>query len=546
MAKAMENGHGVIRVADITIAQLSRGLYRSNATAFKELVSNAYDADATFVQIDTNFPEFDFISCFDNGTGMPLEEFIRYFDKTGIGSCNKRKGNRDFTNEYKRPIIGRMGIGMLAIGQLCHSFNIESHYKDKHGDQKAYLATIVLEDISIEDKEKIIRNDNIKHKELNVGTWLYKKIPFEESKKGFRLFSSDVRKSFLNEMKASINQKNLKKLSFKLSDLHNRYYDKSQKSIRDLGAYLETIWELTILCPIPYFKHGDKYPINPKVFTEEEKETEDYISAKHFIRERQKSLLKYNFHVIFDGIELLRHIQLPTENDSIISKIYFLNFNKEIFESPLKFSGYIFAQIPTAVRPFELNGVQIKLRDVGIGGYDSTYLKYSKEIETIRSRWVSGEIFVDMGLESALNIDRDSFNEHDEHYKALQTYLHDQLDPIFNELRDIARKRSDKRYSIEATKLRKSLEDIIDHETDGKLKLVQKRLSKDDPIVKVNKTKGEIILNTSQQPLNKKKANDIMGSVMIAYHAVKNISEGVEEQEAHFYKLIKRILDTLI
>jgi len=49
------NNQGTIRVADITIAQLSRGLYRSTATAFKELVSNAYDADATIVRINTNF-----------------------------------------------------------------------------------------------------------------------------------------------------------------------------------------------------------------------------------------------------------------------------------------------------------------------------------------------------------------------------------------------------------------------------------------------------------------------------------------------------------
>jgi hypothetical protein len=34
-----QDDQGTIRVADITIAQLSRGLYRSTATAFKELVA---------------------------------------------------------------------------------------------------------------------------------------------------------------------------------------------------------------------------------------------------------------------------------------------------------------------------------------------------------------------------------------------------------------------------------------------------------------------------------------------------------------------------
>ena len=58
----MNSGNrGKIKVADITLAHLSRGLYRSNATVFKELINNAYDADATVVRIDTNYPHFNFI-----------------------------------------------------------------------------------------------------------------------------------------------------------------------------------------------------------------------------------------------------------------------------------------------------------------------------------------------------------------------------------------------------------------------------------------------------------------------------------------------------
>src|SRR4030042_1481813 len=117
MANINPSRQGTIKVADVTIVQISRGLYRSTATAFKELVSNAYDADATVVRIDTNYPEFDFISCVDNRTGMPLEQFRRYFSEEGIGSCIKRKHQKDITDIYKRPIIGRLGIGMLAIGQ---------------------------------------------------------------------------------------------------------------------------------------------------------------------------------------------------------------------------------------------------------------------------------------------------------------------------------------------------------------------------------------------------------------------------------------------
>lgn len=47
-----------IRVHEKALAHLSRGLYRSPASALRELVSNAWDANATTVAINTNYPNF--------------------------------------------------------------------------------------------------------------------------------------------------------------------------------------------------------------------------------------------------------------------------------------------------------------------------------------------------------------------------------------------------------------------------------------------------------------------------------------------------------
>lgn len=545
MNEMKEKGQGAIRVADITIGQLSRGLYRSTATAFKELVSNSYDADATVVRIDTNYPEFDFISCVDDGTGMPLEDFLRYFSSEGIGTCIKRKHQRDTTEIYGRPIIGRLGIGMLAIGQLCHSFGIESHYEDEYGKKKAYHAEIVLSDITIPDKEQILRNDDTETKEIDIGTWEYETIDYEEAKKGFHIYSSDVRNTFRREMRSSVDTKTQRKMSFSLSDLHSQFYDKS-KSIRDCQPYLETIWELATLCPLLYYD-DKKYPIDWGSFTSEEEAEEkidEFELAKQLIEERQSRFLNYNFRVVFDGIELRRRVQLPTDRGAI-PRLYFIEFDDVVFDSYLKFSGYLFAQIPSAIRPFELNGVQIRLRGVGIGGYDSTYLRYSKEIETIRSRWVSGEIFVDRGLEGALNIDRDSFNEHDEHFKRLQSVLHDKLDGVFDEINAIARKRSEKRRDEKDRELRRSMQTIIAEESGGKLKVVQRDLE-DAPVVVIHEDKGEIILNTASRPLRKKKGDMIIRAIMLAYHSAKRLAETEEEQDSKFYQLVKEILRELV
>ena len=350
-----QSDNGDVRVADITIGQLSRGIYRSTATAFKELISNAYDANATEVRIDTNYPEFDFISCVDNGDGMPLEQFLRFFSKEGIGSSIKRKHQEDIprdqsdgTGKYNRRIIGKLGIGMLAIGQLCHSFKIESHYSE-NGERKAYSAEIIFLEPSVPDKEVIIRNNNTEEKSLKAGTWCYEIIEYDETRKGFTMYSSDVRGTFRREMKESVGGKEYERMSFSLSGLHSEF-DGKRASIRDCKPYLETIWELSILCPLPYYGNIEEYPINVTALSTEESQSNEYEQAIQLIQERQQRYLNHSFRVFFDGIELKRYLQLPTEKYKL-SRLYSVDFNETVYDSPLRFSGYIFAQAGTAVKP---------------------------------------------------------------------------------------------------------------------------------------------------------------------------------------------------
>ncbi len=58
-----------IKLSSKTLVHISSGLYRSTANALKELISNAFDADATLVEINTISPRFDTLTCKDNGTG---------------------------------------------------------------------------------------------------------------------------------------------------------------------------------------------------------------------------------------------------------------------------------------------------------------------------------------------------------------------------------------------------------------------------------------------------------------------------------------------
>lgn len=530
---------GPIKVSDISIAQLSRGLYRSNAAAFKELVTNSWDADAGEVRIDTNFPEFDFIACVDDGPGMRLDQFRNYFAEKGIGFCYKRKGGKTVTDKHRRPIIGRLGIGMLAMGQLCHSFDIESHYVDEDGTGKAYRATITLVDQDVQDVDEILSLDRTDQAEdIDVGKWSYEVIPFDESRTGFRLYSSDVRQTFMQEMKRSVVDGGPKDVPNNLDALHSSFFRNLDKSVRECRPYLETIWELCVLCPLPYC-HAEGSPIDRELF-----EGDEGQKATELINRRQAELEGYRFKVVFDGIELKRHIEFPTKAGAS-SRVFYLSHDGAVAGKNLKYEGYIFAQTQ-AIRPLELNGVQIRLRGVGIGGYDSTFLHYYKQIETIRSRWVSGEIFVDRGLEVALNIDRDSFNEHDEHYKELQTRLHEKLDSVFKTIEGIAQRQRESARSRKSGQLKDRLKSVISNRLEGRFALLEQDLGADAPLVSVDDSKKRIILNTSLRRLRKKKANTILSHVALAYEVSKKISSNEREQSRQFEEILVDILDVLV
>src|SRR5947208_6506782 len=112
-----------IKVHERALAHLSRGLYRSPASALRELVSNAWDANATQVVIDTNHPNFFQLTIEDNGEGFSRDDFETLMGG-GIGNSTKR--TQPAKLKWERPTIGRLGIGMLGIAQICGSFVVIS------------------------------------------------------------------------------------------------------------------------------------------------------------------------------------------------------------------------------------------------------------------------------------------------------------------------------------------------------------------------------------------------------------------------------------
>ncbi len=97
-------------------------LYSESIELIRELVNNAYDADATEVDIKmTN----ESIEVKDNGTGMDREGLRQYFN---IGSPEKILKSR--SPVFHRDLVGQFGIGKFASLSACECFEVRTQKGD--------------------------------------------------------------------------------------------------------------------------------------------------------------------------------------------------------------------------------------------------------------------------------------------------------------------------------------------------------------------------------------------------------------------------------
>jgi hypothetical protein len=91
-------------------------LYSESIELIRELVNNAYDADATEVDIKMSKEN---IEVRDNGIGMDREGLRQYFN---IGSPEKVMKNK--SPIFHRDLIGQFGIGKFASLSACECFEV--------------------------------------------------------------------------------------------------------------------------------------------------------------------------------------------------------------------------------------------------------------------------------------------------------------------------------------------------------------------------------------------------------------------------------------
>lgn len=114
-----------VRVDRSHLITIGRRLYSQSLELIRELVNNAYDADAAEVRITIREDE---IEVADNGSGMDLAGLEQYFN---IGS--QEKLYRDISPKFHRQRIGQFGIGKFAGLSAADRFEIWT----KRGDFSA-------------------------------------------------------------------------------------------------------------------------------------------------------------------------------------------------------------------------------------------------------------------------------------------------------------------------------------------------------------------------------------------------------------------------
>ncbi len=112
----METSTLPIRVDKSHLVTIGERLYAESIELIRELVNNAYDADASEVHVTIGDDE---IRVADNGLGMDLEGLREYFT---IGTPDKRLNPR--SPRFNRLRIGQFGIGKFATLSACERFTV--------------------------------------------------------------------------------------------------------------------------------------------------------------------------------------------------------------------------------------------------------------------------------------------------------------------------------------------------------------------------------------------------------------------------------------
>ncbi|MBC2701340.1 MAG: hypothetical protein HF976_08015 [ANME-2 cluster archaeon] len=546
--------NGSIKVSSDIVNNLSSGIYSSPASCIKELINNSFDADATLVTIRIK-PISDIITIIDNGNGMNALEFDQNF--AWISKSNKR--NQGLFSIMERPLIGKIGIGFIAVNEICDKLEIIS---TKKGEPLKLTSTIDFKKFKTEDVEtdegiikggyELINSDEDTDEHYTI-------IRLINLTKTVKDILND--RQYYSEIAESKN-KDFSKNHFKsMKNILEHHHKKNLNTFSEDNAYVQFIIDLASYIPVEYIDGGPIEGINDNIIQE--------IKLFHE---------KLNFKVDLDGIFLKKPIYFPKRDDV---KFKFKSFEKElkIDDEILKFKGYFYTQNKLLI-PRELNGISIKIKNIPIAeryGFDTSFMDYPIYTEQLFRNWISGEIYVIQGLEDAMNIDRKSFRKTHPHYVELQNFMHKFLKeeifknlvyPIYKKGREIReKKKEEKKEKIQKEILRTRKVTFKENEPE-----IIKEIEKDIPrvrgvtfeekapeiideikkesitplnIIEINQNESTIHIDKNLKKIYKKQDWEYLENVFLIFEmAFKECKGDVEKLKVIFYKKVENWINS--
>lgn len=515
---------GKIKVHTKIINDLSSGIYSSPASCIKELINNSYDAEAHIVTIRIK-PIQDNIDIIDDGIGMNALDFDKNF--TWISKSTKRDEG-EYSPKLKRPLIGKIGIGFIAVNEICDELEITSSklgeafkFTAKINFKDYFNQSILEETLDIDESQKgIIKAEYDLINEEEDKDQHYTIIRLNGLKEGVKKILDD--QLYYNQLVRSSNKDYNKNYFLSMYDLLENHKKQDLRSFSEDNEYVKFIIDLASYIPVEYLDKGPIEWANDKII--------DKIVNYH---------KKLSFKVDLDGIYLKKPIFFTKALKDTSS---FLSFDESITMEDgvlLKFKGYFYSQ-NKILYPREINGISLKIKGIPIAeryGFDTTFMQYPSYINQLFMNWISGEIYIDSGLENAMNIDRSSFRLTHPHYIALQEYVHKLLTssilPMTMKLYNTGKaKREVVKVNIKEKKINNILKSkkYSIEEIDPKLTLTKKRkrINTNSPIQIVEKNSDNVIVKIDKsfrKSFSKKDweyLEDIFLIFEMAYSSCKN------------------------
>lgn len=518
-----------LEASDRVIARVTDGIYREPASALRELISNAWDADASSVTIITDAPRFERIYVRDDGNGMSYRTLSHLIKNIGGSAKRTQKGQvlgvtgvDDVDRSPKgRPLIGKVGIGLFSVSQLARRFRIITKVKgepyrliaevtlraySEDGDEfdqaeresddryisgvveivrqeapdvESHGTDLILEELKprvrdiLSDRDRweqvLAKESAAASGDFEVANSIRSEPPIFHS--GWIEKRSKAESPAVLEVPPRLPWSVDTAPGDRMACLMDAVERESSKTDRPaiastLDAYLGMLWTLGLSAPVQYvgghpfdLESSDKLNLFWISNEQRGQATEIPMLPGETVRGAVSRCVpgapqltdgargaNGEFRVFIDSVELKRPIRfefIPAGERTLKRTLLFVGkYRPDLAKvSPerrgggLEMEGYIFWN--GRIIPKENNGVLIRIRGASGAVFDPTFFKYQVS-ELTRLKQITSELFIQRGLDAALNIDRESFNFSHPHVQLVAHWLQRGIRQLTNKHKDLA------------------------------------------------------------------------------------------------------------